>query len=260
MSTFLFDKTIFGPVISRRLGVSLGINLMPNDRKVCSFDCLYCECGFNQRGLNSGRLPSKQAVSDELEAKLIEMQQAQQLPDVITFAGNGEPTLHPDFEHVIDEVIALRNRYAPSAKIAVLSNASRLHVDSVRRALNKVDDNILKLDGGFEETINVLDRPNYNYNIAQTVASIAAFAENLVVQTMFVRWRDEKTGVVHDNSTSGEVEAWLELLQQIRPPRLMIYTIARDTPLSGMEKITPSRLDEIADLARSVVPDVQVSY
>lgn len=258
MSTFLFDSTIFGPVHSRRLGISLGINLLPNDRKLCSFDCLYCECGFGRRGDSKAVLPSRDDVRQQLEAKLQSMVRDGQLPDVLTFAGNGEPTLHRDFAGIIDDTIALRDQYAPRAKVCVLSNASQLHRADVVQALQRVDDNILKLDAGTEEMAIALDRPNYRYSLEHTAQQIAQFGANLIVQTMFVRWQVD--GQTMDNSTAECVDSWLKVIERIAPPALMIYTIARDTPLEVMQKISPERLDAIAAMARQIVKKVQVSY
>ena len=155
-----FNQTIFGPLISRRLGISLGINLLPNDTKLCSFDCIYCECGWNpDRKKQQVFLPKRTDVQSQLKHKLIEMSAEFQLPDVITFAGNGEPTLHPDFAGIVDDTIQLRNELSPKSKIAVLSNATMLHKASVVEALKKVDDNILKLDSGILETILLLNKP-----------------------------------------------------------------------------------------------------
>lgn len=258
MSTFLFDSTIFGPVHSRRLGISLGINLLPNDRKLCSFDCLYCECGFGRRSTDKALLPTRDAVREQLEAKLQSMQSEGLLPDVLTFAGNGEPTLHRDFALIIDDTIALRDRYAPRAKVCVLSNASQLHRADVCQALQRVDENILKIDAGTDQMAIALDRPNYKYSLTRTAEQIARFGTNLIVQTMFVRWTDG--GCLMDNSTDECVDSWLEVIEHIAPPALMIYTIARDTPLAGMQKIEPARLDAIAAKARQIVAKVQVSY
>ncbi len=259
MATILFDKTIFGPVHSRRLGISLGVNLLPNDRKVCSFDCLYCECGFNRKDIiGKAVLPTRDEVKSQLESKLREMIGNNELPDVITFAGNGEPTLHPDFEGVIDDTIALRNALTPKAKIAVLSNASHLMSEGVCRALNRVDDNILKLDAGTNDLVTRRARPNYKYSTEKAAEAISHFGANLVVQTMFVEWTEN--GEHFDNASDEMVAEWLRLIEQIRPPRLMVYTIDRETPLQGMKKTSPARLDEIAALARRFVPDVQVSY
>lgn len=262
MATALYDKTIFGPVHSRRLGISLGVNLMPVDRKICSFECIYCECGYAQKGpLNGSRRPTREEVSDLLRKKLTEMKTQGQLPDVITFAGNGEPTLHPDFGVIIEDTLALRNEFCPKARVAVLSNASRLDDNKVVAALRKVDDNILKLDGGKEATCVMLDQPNYKYNIEKTVEQIAQFAKdensNLAVQTMFARWTIN--GKEYDNSTEDEVAAWLEKIRQIAPPRIMIYTIDRDTPLKDMQKVPRERLDEIGQLVSKYVGSVSVS-
>ncbi|MDP3432619.1 MAG: radical SAM protein, partial [Bacteroidota bacterium] len=164
MSTFLFDQIIFGPVKSRRLGVSLGVNLLPTDSKVCSFDCIYCECGWTPRKREKKAvLPTRALVKQKMEEKLLDMIRNNEFPDVITFAGNGEPTLHPEFEGIIDDTIELRNLLTPKARIAVLSNATMLHKSSVVRALLKVEDNIQKLDSAFEETIRRIDCPASNF-------------------------------------------------------------------------------------------------
>lgn len=258
MATFLFDKTIFGPVRSRRLGISLGINLLPNDRKLCSFDCIYCECGYGQKAGATVQLPRREEVSTMLTAKLKEMSAEGELPDVITFAGNGEPTLHPAFAEIIGDTIALRNKYCPKARVAVLSNASRLKEPKVVEALKKIDDNILKLDSASEETVNILDRPNYKYSVDEAVELISQFHDNLAVQTMFTRWNIN--GTQYDNSTDEAVSEWMKLIKKINPPRIMIYTIDRDTPLQSMEKVSKERLDQIATEARKICGNVSVSY
>ena len=170
MPTFLFDKIIFGPVISRRLGVSLGINLLPTNVKVCSFDCIYCECGRNpKKNKEKAVLPTRMEVRQKLKEKLEEMVSKKMLPDVITFAGNGEPTLHPEFAGIIDDTYELRDQFSPNARIAVLSNATMIHRKVVFQALLKVEDNIQKLDSAFEETVQLLDCPNKNFSLTKTV-------------------------------------------------------------------------------------------
>ena len=258
MSTILFPAPIFGPVHSRRLGVSLGVNLLPADRKLCSFDCLYCECGFNPKQSGAAHIPSRSEVQQALEAKLQEMTAEGVLPDVITYAGNGEPTLHQHFAEIIDDTIDLRNRFAPKAKIAVLTNSSRMGDERVRAALAKVDDCIAKLDSGRAETIIRLDRPNYKYDLEQNIENIAAMGDNLAVQTMFVHW--EQDGQQFDNMGDDDVLPWLEALRRIRPPRVMIYTIDRDTPLHSMTKATHDELDALAERTRKIVKNVSVSY
>ncbi len=258
MSTFLFDKTVFGPVMSRRLGVSLGINLLPNNRKVCSFDCIYCECGLNgELGDKSSPMPTRNMVKEALEQKLSEMQKDNLKPDVITFAGNGEPTLHPEFEEVINDTIELRDKHCPDARIAVLSNGSRLHKTDVVNALLKVDDNILKLDSGLKETILRIDQPNYPYDLDQTINQLKVFNGQLIIQTMFVA--GEIDGQSIDNTTQEDVSSWLKVLEQIQPQKVMIYTIERDTPYNSLRKVSLSLLNEIAEQARAKGFNVSVS-
>ena len=259
MATFLFDKIIFGPVKSRRLGVSLGINLLPTNVKVCSFDCIYCECGWTPKKYEEKvKLPSRDEVRQKLEEKLKEMLAAGTLPDVITFAGNGEPTLHAEFDRIIDDTIELRDQLSPKARIAVLSNASTLHRKKVFDALMKIKDNIQKLDSAFEETVRILDCPQRNFNLAKVVAQLTAFNGNVIIQTMFVKGSFK--GITIDNTTEKEVSAWVELLKKIKPRQVMIYTIARDTPVDTLKKATPEELDGIARKAESAGFPVQISY
>jgi wyosine [tRNA(Phe)-imidazoG37] synthetase (radical SAM superfamily) len=258
MPTFLFDKIIFGPVSSRRLGVSLGINLLPTNVKVCSFDCIYCECGRNPEKYEMKVvLPSREEIKQKLEEKLSEMVAENHLPDVITFAGNGEPTLHPDFAGIIDDTIELRDRLTPKARIAVLSNATMIHKTEVFEALLKVDDNIQKLDSAFEETVRLLDCPNKNFSLRKTVEQLAAFKGKVVVQTLFVR--GSYLGQTVDNTIEKEIAAWLDLLNEINPSQVMIYTIARDTPVNTLVKVSAADLNGIARQVKKLGFEVQVS-
>jgi len=258
MPTFLFDKIIFGPVKSRRLGVSLGINLLPTNIKVCSFDCIYCECGRNpKKHETKAVLPSRIEVQQKLKEKLEEMFAENQLPDVITFAGNGEPTLHPEFAGIIDDTILLRNQLSPKARIAVLSNATMIQRKDVFDALLKIEENILKLDSAYEETIQLLDCPNKNFNLAKTVDQLTAFQGKVIIQTLFVH--GSYKGQIVDNTTEKEIYEWIELLKKIKPSQVMIYTIARDTPIDTLEKISIQVLNSIAIKVKSAGFDVQVS-
>lgn len=258
MSTFLFDKIIFGPVKSRRLGVSLGVNLMPTDSKVCSFDCIYCECGWNpKKREQKAVLPSREEVKQKMAEKLTEMVENKELPDVITFAGNGEPTLHPEFEGIIDDTIELRDKLAPKARIAVLSNSSMLFKDSIKRALLKVEDNILKLDSAFEETVKLIDCPVGRFNLNEVVENLKWFNGKLVIQTLFVRGNHNDQRI--DNATETEVSEWLKLIEKINPLQVMIYTIDRDTPAAGLEKVNIEELNQIASRVESLGIKVQVS-
>ncbi len=253
----LFDEIIFGPVRSRRLGVSLGVNLLPTDAKICSFDCIYCECGFNTT-IKETPLPKREEVYEALEKKLQEMVAAGEGPDNITFAGNGEPTMHPRFGLIIDDTIALRDKYCPKAKVSVLSNSAHMHRPTVFEALQKVDHNILKFDSAFDETVQRLDRPAGKYfNVAWQMEQFKKFEGNLTIQTMFLRGI-LADGVI-DNTTEKEVSAWLEALKKIAPKQVMIYTIDRETPTKGLEKISVEELERIAERVRAEGFDVMVS-
>lgn len=259
MSTILFDRIVFGPVHSRRLGVSLGMNLLPRDGKLCSFNCIYCECGLNEERRTRTRLPTRTEVKKELEQTLAAMQAQGQAPDVITFAGNGEPTMHPEFAGIIDDTIALRNRFFPQAKLAVLSNATQLHRPEVVEALGKVEDNILKLDSVLDDRIRQLNVPNSpGFTFAKLLEQLRRFRGNLIIQTMFLQ--GEIDGVLVDNTTEEEIEGWLNALKEIRPRQVMIYTIERETPLKGLRKQPGAVLDALAERARNEGFEVNVSY
>lgn len=247
--TLLYDNFIFGPVRSRRLGLSLGINLLPVDCKLCSFNCIYCECGWTKGG-QKPRFNDKGAVLAMLEGVLGDMVAAGTPPDVLTFAGNGEPTMHPDFEEIVDGVIALRDRLCPSAKVSVLSNATMLHKESVRRALRRVDNPILKLDSAFDKTVQLIDKPLGNYSVEAVVENMKRFEGECIVQTMFLRGEFEGQRV--DNTTPEEVEAWLEKVREIAPRSVMVYTIDRDTPAPNLEKVSVEELREIAERVRAL--------
>ena len=241
--TALYPQIVYGPVHSRRLGVSLGVNLLPLHSKLCTFDCIYCECGWNDDNRGRESFNSRADVAAALESRLIQMAEDGVLPDVITFAGNGEPTLHPDFEGVIDDTIALRDKYAPQAMISVLSNATQLHREDVVRALKRVDNNILKLDAAFDSTVVDMNKPCCNYSVERVIDQLAAFEGNLIVQIMFLR--GEYNGKKIDNTTAKHISALRAALQRIRPKQIMCYTIARDTPCKTLQAVPT---DEIARL------------
>ncbi len=248
----LFDDIIFGPVHSRRLGVSLGVNLLPTAAKLCNFNCIYCECGWGEAGVKP-RFNLREDVRRLLGERLREMSLQGECPDVITFAGNGEPTMHPEFEAIIGDTLGLRDRFCPSARVSVLSNATMIGHESVRRALSRVDNNILKLDSAFDDTVRLIDNPPAGYSVAQTVRNMKLFSPRPIIQTMFLR------GCGVDNTTPAEVEAWLELLKDIEPQKVMIYTIDRDTPAEGLEKIPLAELNAIAARVETLGIPVSVS-
>ena len=242
--TSLYDNIIFGPVRSRRLGLSLGVNLLPVESKLCNFDCIYCECGWNGDHLGKRRFNSRENVRAMLREVLSKMVQDGTPPDVITFAGNGEPTMHPDFEAVIDDTIALRDELCPAAKVSVLSNATQLHREDVRRALLRVDNNILKLDSAFDATVQLVKKPVGSYSVERTVEWMKSFKGQMILQTMFLR--GEYLGQRVDNTTEEQVEAWLRLVKEIAPRQVMVYSLDRDTPCQTLEKVGREELLQIA--------------
>lgn len=244
--TSLFNRIIFGPVHSRRLGLSLGVNLLPVESKLCSFDCIYCECGWNaDHPTDRRRFNRREDVARLLGETLRKMVADGTPPDVITFAGNGEPTLHPDFEAIIDDTLALRDELAPAAKVSVLTNATRLEHGNVRRALLRVDNPILKLDSAFDATVRRMNRPqNPDYTVRNIVEQMKRFDGRMILQTMFLR--GECDGCAIDNTTDEEVAAWLELVREIRPRQVMVYSLDRDTPCPTLEKVPREELQRIA--------------
>ena len=245
MSTIIYPSPIFGPIHSRRLGISLGINLMPADGKLCSFDCIYCECGFNADHRPTLPRPTRDEVAAKLEQTLQRMTAEGQLPDVLTFAGNGEPTCHPHFAEIIGDTIRLRNQYCPQAKVCVLSNSTMIHRQSVHDALMLVDDNILKLDTVNPQYINKVDRPNGHYDVQTIIDRMKAFNGHIIIQTMFMRGQYQGESV--DNTSEQFVAPWLDVVRQINPQQVMVYTIDRETPAHGLEKASREQLDAIRD-------------
>lgn len=246
MPTIIYPSPIFGPVKSRRLGISLGINLLPADGKVCTFDCIYCECGLNAERKSKGVLPTREEVATALEKRLVEMGASGELPDVLTFAGNGEPTIHPQFAGIIDDTIGLRNRLCPSAKVSVLTNATLIARESVFEALKKVDNNILKLDTIDPGFISRIDRPTGKYDLATIIERMKAFEGKAVIQTMFLK--GEADGKEIDNTGDSYVLPWIATIKDIAPREVMIYTIDRETPVKGLQKATRVELDRIVNM------------
>lgn len=255
----LFHSTIFGPIHSRRLGVSLGVNLMPSDGKVCSFDCLYCEAGFNSQGPGKAGLPLREQVRSQLEDKLKQMHADGEKLDVITFSGNGEPTLHPDFPHIIDDTIAARDLYFPEAKVSVLTNSTRIFDSGVAEALKRVDNNILKLDSAVEKTMRLIDRPNSaEFTVDKVVDALCEFEGTGILQTMMLRGSHEGQPV--DNTTEEEVSALIEAYRKIKPREIMLYSLDRSTPEENLVKVEVDELKGIGErIERETGIKVQVN-
>lgn len=257
--TIIYPSPIFGPVHSRRLGISLGINLQPGDGKVCSFDCIYCECGLNADHRPAEKRPSREVVYSALEAKLQEMAENHELPDVLTFAGNGEPTGHPEFLGIIHDTITLRDRYCPKAKVSVLSNATFCGRSDVHEALMLVDNNILKLDTIDDDYIRLVDRPNIpSYRAQDVISWMKAFQGHCIVQTMFMQGEMEGTDV--SNVSERYIAPWMKALKEIAPQQVMIYTIDRETPVHGLQKATHEQLDAIRDRVIAIGIPCSASY
>ena len=240
MATIIYPSPLFGPVNSRRLGVSLGINLMPNDGKVCSFDCLYCECGFNADFRPKHKRPTRQEVKKALTEVLKKRHENHEPLDDITFAGNGEPTGHPDFKAIVEDTVEVRNQYFPEAKLSVLSNATYIYKPEVREALMLVDNNILKLDTVDMDYIKKLDRPQQpHYDVKDVIEDLKKFDGHVIIQTMFL------CGDGMDNTSEQYVAPWLEAVKDIKPQQVMVYTIDRETPDKLLEKASHETLDAI---------------
>ena len=253
MQRVLFHETIFGPIHSRRLGASLGVNLSPRDGKICSFDCLYCEAGFNAQGPGTTGLPAREEVRRLLREKLQALRDNGRPLNVITFSGNGEPTVHPEFPGIVDDVIALRNEFFPEVKISVLTNSTRLANPAVCEALRKVDNNILKLDSAIEETMRRIDRPNDpGFSAEKVIGQLKQFAGTGIIQTMILR------GPGIDNSTDAEVDALIDAYREIAPREVMLYSIDRQTPDHTLRRVEREELERVAARIRAALPELEI--
>lgn len=233
------EETVFGPIKSRRLGTSLGINLLPTKGKLCNFDCIYCECGWNRDGRGDTRLPSAAEVRRALEDKLAELLLDGTRLDSITFSGDGEGTLNPEFPRIIDDTIRLRDAYCPEARISVLSNATRVHIPEVFEALQKVDNPIMKIDAPSNELIARINKPAPGYDLARVIDGLRRFNGNFILQTMFLRSSD------YDSSDSAAIAAWMDIVRDLRPREVMVYTIDRETPQEGLQKFSVEEMKSL---------------
>lgn len=240
------EELVFGPIHSRRLGSSLGINLLPTKGKLCNFDCVYCECGWNKDGRGDRKLPTAGELHETLEAKLKECSGAGTTIDSITFSGDGEPTLNPDFAEIIDITIALRDKYFPQAKVSVLSNATRIFREDVFEALMKVDNPILKIDAPTDELAGRINQPQGEYHVEDVVADLMRFGGEFVLQTMFLR------SPFFDSSSPEVLEGWMNIVRKLKPREVMVYTLDRETPAEGLEKFSA---DEMRELVKPLIEE-----
>ena len=244
MGTILFNHIIFGPIKSRRLGNSLGVNLLPKFGKWCSFDCIYCECGWNKDGKKDTTLPTKEEVFEAMSTRLHELSAEGTPVDTITFSGNGEPTMHPAFAQIIDFTLQLRDKLYPSAKVSVLTNASQLGKKEVRDALQKIDNPILKIDSPLEHLVEAINIPNAAYKLKDAIENIKLFNHNFILQTMFLK--GVENGVEIDCTCKEHVEAWQNLVRELAPREVMMYTIDRETPAKNLQKVSVEEMEAIA--------------
>ena len=242
------EETVFGPIFSRRLGTSLGINLLPQKGKICNFDCIYCECGWNKDGRNDTVLPTAAKVRADLENMLEHLRRQEVKVDSITFSGDGEPTLNPEFPQIIDDTLALRDQLAHTAKVSVLSNATRVHLPQIFNALCKVDNPIMKIDAPTNELIARINKPAPGYDIARVVEALKQFKGNFILQTCMLRSKEYD----FDSSRPEVLDGWMEIVRQLRPREIMVYTIDRPTPAQGLEKFT---VEEMTALVQPLIDE-----
>ena len=240
------EETVFGPIHSRRLGRSLGINLLPVRGKICNFDCIYCECGWNRDGRDDVVLPSAAKVRAALEDKLTQLMLDAVPIDSITFSGDGEPTLNPEFPRIIDDTLFLRDAYYPGAKVSVLSNATRIHVPEVFEALRKVDNPILKIDAPTDGLVARINQPAPGYSLRRVIEALERFEGNFILQTMFLKSKD------FDSSSPEVLQGWMDIVRRLRPRKVMVYTIDRPTPEEGLEAFSVERMH---DLVRPLIDE-----
>ncbi len=244
----LREKLVFGPIFSRRLGSSLGINLLPEHGKLCNFDCVYCECGWNRDGRDDSRLPLPDELRAALEGKLSECRAAGTGIDSITFSGDGEPTLNPHFPEMIDMTLELRDKYFPDSVVSVLTNATRICRREVRDALMKVDNPILKLDAASDAMVRLINQPACEYSVRDIVEDMKIFQGNFIMQTMFLRFPGFNTAAPEN------LKAWIDIVRETRPREVMVYTLDREAPASGLEKFTAE------EMGRAVQPLVDEGF
>ena len=260
MKMLRFDRLVFGPIHSRRLGSSLGINLLPRDGKLCNFDCVYCECGWNRDGRGSTALPTSSDVALALEQKLASCIEDGIAVDSITFSGHGEPTLHPDFARIVDNTIALRDKYMPCAKVSVLSNATTLDREDVLEALKRVDNPILKLDAGTSAAARAINRPaDASYSVEKVVEGMEKFGGNFILQTMMLRPLNPSENLPDFAGDKEELKSWTELVLRLRPRLVMVYTLDRSTPDADLEKMSGQTMAKLVRTLKENDINVQIN-
>ncbi len=257
MPGVLYNSIVYGPVNSRRFGISLGINVLPENRKVCSFNCLYCEVGWNNVMVNGSMesFNSRKNIYQSLESRLLDLHDRHLQPDSITFSGNGEPTMHPEFTEIVQDVKQLRNRFVPGTKVTVLSNSTTLHNPRVFKTLLEIENNVMKLDAGSEKLFRLINQPPANIHLDEIVENLKRFNGKLFIQSMFLR--GDHLGENVDNTTESEVQKWLKHISDIQPKKVMLYSIDRATPSHTIQKVPYDVMLEIAGRVKDLGIDAE---
>ncbi|MFA7115787.1 MAG: radical SAM protein [Bacteroidales bacterium] len=255
--TRLRQRIAFGPIKSRRLGNSLGINLLPINGKVCTFDCIYCECGWNKNGTKNHTFPKLSEVKEEMKAYFVNLNEKNIPVDTITFSGNGEPTLHPEFPQIIDYTLEMRDKYFPKAVVSVLSNSTTLDNKEIRNALRKIDNPILKLDSGDQDFLNLMNNPQKEFSLEKLIHNLSLFEGNFILQTMFLKGKYK--GKYIDSADPILTKKWIDIVLKLHPKLVQVYTIARDTPAKELEKISEEKMYQITEPLRTHGIKVQIA-
>jgi wyosine [tRNA(Phe)-imidazoG37] synthetase (radical SAM superfamily) len=242
---FLWDKIAFGPIQSRRLGSSLGINVSPTNVKICSLNCIYCECGWtSEKNIAPYFFYSVDEIITAIESKFNQCKENGAVINSITFSGNGEPTLHPQFDRIIARLIVLRNQYYPDTVITCLSNSTQLSNNKISTSLQKIENPILKLDAATEQLFQLINKPVIQISVDEVIAQLQRFSGNFFLQTLF--FKGELEGQYFNNAAEPHLSLWFDVVKQLRPRQVMLYTLDRRTPVQQLEKISVEELKEIA--------------
>ncbi len=247
----LFNEIVVGPIHSRRLGCSLGVNVLPTQKKYCSFNCVYCECGWNEIDTRI-KVPfnDRLVIKNELEkyCKNTDKKELAKI-DSITFSGNGEPTLHPEILQIVQDVISLRNIYIPQSKVTILTNSTQLSREDVSKALHLIDNPLLKIDAGTEKMYKLISQP-VNCSFEEIKLNILNFGPNCIIQTMLLR--GELDGQTIDNLSEEEFSNYLDFIKKVNPKQVMFYSLDRIPPAKHLIKVDKAEMEKYADKLRAL--------
>ena len=237
---------LYGPIRSKRLGCSLGLNLFPSDRKVCSFDCVYCHFGGTTDHVRQSERLGIPSVTEVLAA-VEEFLKSDNDFDYITFSGNGEPTMYPDFAELVPKLHELIRRRRPSVRLALLSNSSCVGEESLYPALKLIDLPIFKLDAGNQTTFEILNRPCPGVTISAIIDGLTRLSarQEIIIQTVMV------DGPV-PNHDGQAFDDWIVAIRRIRPGAIQLYTTDRPVADTRVRKVSDRQLETIAARIREL--------